>query len=170
MRIALISDLHANLIALRAVFEDIEREGVDQTICLGDVATLGPAPSEVLELLGERGIPCILGNHDAFMLDADLIRTYTEAPIVVEAVDWCRDQLSKEEIDFIRAFRAGLDLELAEGISLALFHGTPRSHMEDMLATTPAEKLDEMLDGRTATVMAGGHTSRCCASTAATCS
>ena len=77
MRIALISDLHGNEVALKAVLDDIEEVGVDQTICLGDVATLGPRPNAVLSMLRERGYPCILGNHDAFMIDPGLIHTYT---------------------------------------------------------------------------------------------
>ena len=48
-RIALISDIHANEVALRAVIAEIRRTGVDQVICLGDVATLGPRPNAVIE-------------------------------------------------------------------------------------------------------------------------
>ncbi len=48
MRIALISDIHSNLTALEAVLADIERAGVDQIVFLGDAATLGPHPREVV--------------------------------------------------------------------------------------------------------------------------
>jgi hypothetical protein len=76
MRIALISDLHATDVALRAVLDDIARVGVDQIICLGDVATLGPSPNLVLQMLRDIGCPCITGNHDAFLLDPQLIAKY----------------------------------------------------------------------------------------------
>jgi len=158
MRVALISDLHGNAVALDAVLRDISRVGVDRTVCLGDTATLGPAPLEVLTVLRELAIPCIEGNHDAFLLDPALVRTYTEAPPIVAAVDWCRSELPSWAIDFIRGFLPGLDLDLGGGASLKLFHGTPRSHMEDLLATTPPEQLEEMLSTERATVMAGGHT------------
>ena len=69
MRIALISDLHANEVALGAVLADIKRVGVDRIICLGDVATLGPHPESVLQTLRDLGCPCIQGNHDAFLLE-----------------------------------------------------------------------------------------------------
>ncbi len=85
MRIALISDLHANEVALRAVLADADRVGCDEIICLGDVATLGPAPNEVIQLLRERTTRRILGNHDDFMLNRDLIHSYTEVPVVVDA-------------------------------------------------------------------------------------
>jgi hypothetical protein len=66
--------------------------------------------------------------------------------------------LSPDELDFLRAFHLRLDLPLDAHATLLLFHGTPRSHMEDLLATTPPEELDRMLAGHHATVMAGGHT------------
>jgi predicted phosphodiesterase len=158
MRIALISDLHANEVALRAVLADIARVGCDEIICLGDVATLGPAPHEVIGMLRDRRCRTILGNHDAFMLEPDLIHTYTEAPVVVDAVDWCRERLSADEIDWIRGFVPTLEVPLDGTAKLFLFHGTPRSHMEDLLATTPPDVVDEMLSGHRATVVAGGHT------------
>jgi predicted phosphodiesterase len=97
MRIALISDLHGNEVALQAVLEQIDRIGVERLVCLGDVATLGPRPGAILRMLKERGCPCILGNQDAFLLERDLIHRYTEAPVIIEAVDWCRHQLGREE-------------------------------------------------------------------------
>src|SRR5262245_60314276 len=145
MRVALISDLHANEVALKAVLKDIEQHGVDQIACLGDVATLGPNPGAILETLRGLGCPCILGNHDEFLLEPALIHSYTEAPIIVEAVDWCRSRLSSDELAFLRTFRPHMEIPLEEGSTLLLFHGTPRSHMQDLLATTPPDELEEML-------------------------
>jgi putative phosphoesterase len=158
MRVALISDLHANVVAFDAVIRDIARIGVDQIVCLGDVATLGPLPGAMIQKLRDLGCLCILGNHDEFLLDPALIRSYTEAPIIVDAVDWCRDQLSSNELDFLRGFERGREMSLEGGATLLLFHGSPKSHMDDLLATTPPDDLDRLLGGRTATVMAGGHT------------
>jgi len=76
MRVALISDLHGNATALRAALRDIDQVGVDRTVCLGDTATLGASPVEVLGTLRDLGIPCIEGNHDAFLLDPQLVATY----------------------------------------------------------------------------------------------
>ena len=140
------------------MLRDIARVGVDRTVCLGDTATLGPAPLEVLGRLRDLAIPCIEGNHDAFLTDPELLRAYTEAPPIVAAVDWCRDQLPAWAIDFVGSFVPDLELDLGSGVTLKLFHGTPRSHMEDLLATTPPDRVDEMLNGLQATVMAGGHT------------
>jgi putative phosphoesterase len=156
-RIALISDIHANEVALRAVLVEIRRTGVDQIICLGDVATLGPRPNAVIEILSELGCRCIMGNHDEFLLDAELVHTYSGAPQVVASIDWTRCRLSRVELDFLGGFERSFEITLAKS-TVQLFHGSPRSHMEDILALTPPEALDVMLAGTTATVLAGGHT------------
>jgi putative phosphoesterase len=158
IRIALISDLHGSEIALTAVLADIARTGVDQLVCLGDVTTLGPRPREVLGRLEELHCICILGNHDEFMLDERLSRSYSEVPLIVEAVDWCRAQLTRADLEFIASFSRRFELELNGSGRLLLFHGTPESNTTDLLATTPAERVDELLGGRRATVLAGGHT------------
>jgi predicted phosphodiesterase len=145
-RIALISDIHANEVALRAVLAEIRRTGVDQVICLGDVATLGPRPNAVIEILGELGCRCIMGNHDEFLLDAELVRTYTAAPQVVASINWTRCHLSRVELDFLRGFERSCEITLAKS-TVQLFHGSPRSHMEDILASTQPEALDAMLTG-----------------------
>jgi putative phosphoesterase len=158
MRVALISDLHGNRLALEAVLAHIARVGVDRIVCLGDVATLGPQPEWVIDRLADLGCACILGNHDEFLFEPELIRSYTEAPIVVQAVDWCRETVSPRAIERVRAYCRSLRIELDGAGELFLFHGSPRSHMQDILATTPPDELDTLLDGAQATVLAGGHT------------
>lgn len=153
MRVALVSDLHANEIAFEAVLADAKNAGYDRLVCLGDVATLGPRPDAVLGRLRDVGCACILGNHDEFMLDPALIRSYRESPLIAASVDATRDALAPESLDFLRTFTRTLESQ-----GLFLYHGTPRSNMEDLLVTTPAEVVDEMLEGKTALVFAGGHT------------
>jgi len=159
VRVALISDLHANAVALEAVLADIAAAGVDRTVCLGDVATLGPSPAAVVERLRGLGCLCIRGNHDDFILHPDLIRRYTSAESVVAAIEWCRRQLTDEHRAFLATFadRAVLPLEDG-GPPLLVFHGSPHSNTDDILATTPAEDLDRLLDGHATPLMAGGHT------------
>ena len=158
VRIALISDLHGNEAALRTVLNDADELGVDRVVCLGDVATLGPRPREVLGLLKDLGCSCILGNHDDFLLTPGLVQRYTQAPIVIESVEWCNAELGAADRAFLATFKATEQIELAPGVSLSLFHGTPRSHMEDLIAETPPDAVDVMLAGQRALLMAGGHT------------
>jgi predicted phosphodiesterase len=158
MRIALISDIHGNYLALEHVLADARRSGADQIACLGDVATLGPRPRDVLRALRDLGCPCILGNHDAFLLDRALVARYTKAPVIVDAIDWCRSQLSADDLAFVGTFAPELELPLSGGRRLHLFHGSPDSNMQDVLTTTGEDELERLLGARRADVMAGGHT------------
>jgi len=153
MRLALISDLHANELALDAVLADASRAGYDALVCLGDVPTLGPRPDAVLARLRDLGCRCVLGNHDEFMLDIRLVHSYTEFPPIIASVEATRAALSAEAIAFIGTFERTIAFD-----DVLLYHGTPRSNTEDLLATTPPERVDEMLSGARAVVLAGGHT------------
>lgn len=157
MRVGLISDVHGNAIALDAVLADMAGKHVDELVCLGDVATLGPSPSDVLQRLMRAGCPCVRGNHDLFLLQPELIHTYTEAEVVVQSVAWCREGLTADECAFLASMKDRWDVELAEGVRLAAFHGTPHSTMHAILATTPASEVDEAFAGVDAAVVACGH-------------
>jgi len=153
MRVALISDLHGNELAFDAVLADAQSAGYDELVCLGDVATLGPRPSAVLARLRDLGCVCILGNHDEFMLDAELVHSYSQIPVLVASIHATREALSPDELSFIGTFARTHAFD-----DLFLYHGTPRSNMEDLLATTPDATVDEMLGDKRARVLAGGHT------------
>ena len=67
-RMALISDIHCNLTALEAALADIARQDVNATVCLGDVAELGPQPVAVIHRLRDLSIPVVMGNTDDWLL------------------------------------------------------------------------------------------------------
>lgn len=153
MRLALISDLHGNELALDRVLADARSAGHDQLVCLGDVATLGPRPAAVLARLRALGCACLLGNHDEFMLEPALVESYSSLAVLVASVHATRATLAAEDVAFIRGFAR----TLAVG-DVLLYHGTPRSNVEDLLVSTPEARVDEMLAGHRATVYVGGHT------------
>ena len=86
---AIISDLHSNIPALEAVFADIEKQDVDEIICLGDIVGYGPEPEECIDLVDDRCRFCLSGNHDYAVL------THAERfnPLAEEAVDYTRNVL-----------------------------------------------------------------------------
>lgn len=159
MRLALISDVHANLISLEAVLADIEAQGADATICLGDLALTGPQPHQVIERLATLDYPTVMGNCDAWLLDPRPSEEADEHSKLIEEIDyWCLEQLSFEgSLTYLRTLRPTIETPLAEGASLLCFHGSPRDNMEIIVATTPDQELEEMLAGSHAEVMAGGH-------------
>ena len=159
MRIALISDIHGNLVSLEAVLASIERQNVNEIIFLGDAATLGPQPHEVLQRIKELGCPCVIGNHETYLFKPSLGQAYMQGTQWFnDILSWCRARLTSEDYKFMRSFRPMLKVKLQGENTLICFHGSPRRHTDNILATTPNHELNEMLAGRRATVMVGGHT------------
>ena len=91
MKRALISDIHANLEALRVVMDDIRSQNIREIYCLGDIVGYGPNPCECLDEVITKAKVTILGNHDqATLFDPDGFN-----PIALRAVYWTRDQLEQ---------------------------------------------------------------------------
>ena len=159
MRIALIADVHGNLVALDAVLADLAGEAPDRVVCLGDVAATGPQPRAVIARLRQLGCPVVMGNADAWLLDpAPAASPADDDARRIEAIDrWCAEQLRPEDLAFLRGFQPTVEIPLGDGGSLLCFHGSPRSYDDVIKATTPDEELAPMLAGHRATVMAGGH-------------
>jgi predicted phosphodiesterase len=158
MRIALISDIHGNTVALETVLDDLAGRAVDRIVCLGDVAAGGPRPREAIARIAALGCPVVVGNTDEMMLDR--IPIPAVAPPVVQLLQWCKRQLG----DADRAPLAGysptvtVPLDAAGEVSLLCYHGTPGSHSQSILPTTSDEDLETRLGSTTALVSAGGHT------------
>jgi len=99
MRYAIVSDLHANIQAWKAVYEDIQNNNADRIICLGDLVGYGPNPAQLLKEVRNKVDAVILGNHDAALcgkLDISLFND--DARLLLE---WTRKQLSTEDLAFI---------------------------------------------------------------------
>jgi len=62
--LAIVSDIHGNLEALTVVFEEIDRRGIENVLCLGDIVVYGPNPMECLDLVRQRCKVALMGNHD----------------------------------------------------------------------------------------------------------
>ena len=162
MQIGIISDIHGNLVALESVLTDLATEHIDHVVCLGDVATDGPQPREVIARLRELNCSIVMGNMDAWLLCPrprkvrnDRSRRITEIQL------WGASQLSPDDLDYLRAFPRTVDLSLdmpTDATDLLCFHGSPTSSEEGILSTISDEELERVLSGYQATVMAGGHT------------
>jgi putative phosphoesterase len=154
MRIGLIADIHGNLIALERVLSELQREQVDQIICLGDVAALGPQPHEVLERLRELKCPIVMGNTDDWYLQPlpegdDELR---------EIVGWGLQQLTDADLAYLRSFQPVIEMRLETDQALLCFHGSPRSYHDVIASTTPVAEVRSMFAGYQAWIMVGGHT------------
>jgi predicted phosphodiesterase len=156
VRLALLSDQHANDVAFRAAVEDVERLGVDEIVCLGDVAQGGAQPAQTLDRLATLGCETALGNADALLLE---VPTDSPDPVTerhLEVREWTLSQLDASRLEQIRSFAPVVRREL-EGMSLLFFHGSPSSYDDVLLPELGGEAVEPFL-GHEAALLAGGHT------------
>lgn len=160
MNIAILSDIHGNLVALDTVLRDIQCHAIDQVICLGDVAATGPHPAQCLHRLYELGCPVVRGNTEDWLLNPQLSPDANEFVQIIEAIDlWCAQQLSTDELAIMRSFAPMIEVPLGDdGDTLLAFHGSPHANTDVIAATTPQEELDALLGDHNALIFAGGHT------------
>ena len=159
MRLALISDIHGNKVALDAVLDAIATEKIEHIVCLGDVAATGPQPQKVVERLKKLGCPIVMGNTDAYLLNPQLKETEDTFQQYIQDIGlWCSQQLSDADKAFMNTFQPTIEYPLDSGKILLSYHGSPRSYNEQIHPVTPEEQLAEAFAGFSATIFAGGHT------------
>lgn len=160
MKIALISDIHGNLVAFEAVLKAIEADVPDQLICLGDCAADGPLPRECLKKLKDLACPVIMGNTDTDLLELeDLEQVDDEVQQKFRDIEWWnKQQLMQEDLEFIRMFHPTYSVQLNQNTELLCSHGSPRSFHDAILADTPDDDVKAMFEGTDAQFCAGGHT------------
>jgi predicted phosphodiesterase len=156
VRLALLSDQHGNDVAFQAALEDVERVGVDDVVCLGDVVQGGTQPAETLDRLAALGCETVLGNADAFLLEIPMDSPEPVTERQLEVRDWTLAQLDASHLEQIRACAPVVRREL-DGLTLVLFHGSPRSYDDVLLPELGGDALEPYL-GHDAALLAGGHT------------
>jgi diadenosine tetraphosphatase ApaH/serine/threonine PP2A family protein phosphatase len=123
MKTAIISDIHSNLEALTSVLDAVDGLGPDAIICLGDIVGYGADPDACVELIRERSIPSIMGNHDMAVAGDLTIDDFND--IAKTGVQWSRERLSKEQSEYLR----GLPLQIEQADALFV-HSSP-DHPEE---------------------------------------
>jgi len=149
-RVAFISDLHANRVALDAVLADIDALAVDEIVCLGDIVDLGPEPQTVMDRLHARGVRCIRGNHDT-------LDEHPQHPVLAEIEAWTAAKLGPALLAELAGLPEHLTIDLA-GTRLLCVHGSPRDVNDQVLADTPTAELLSWTRGHAFDVLVCGHT------------
>lgn len=161
-RVAVITDVHANLTALEAVLEAIESTDVDAVYCGGDLVGYGPHPNEVCALIEERAIPTIYGNYD-YAIARDLedcgcaYRDRHDRELGQLSVEWTLAHTDRHSKDFLRGLPFDLRFELG-GQRVRLVHGSPRKVNEYLFADKPAHTFERIAAGADCDVLVFGHT------------
>jgi predicted phosphodiesterase len=166
MKIAVLSDIHGNLAALRAVLDEVDREGVDQVVNLGDILSGPLQPAETADLLMARGFPTIAGNHERQLLR---LKERAQPFDPLSSDGHAAAQLQPRHWEWLRSLPAQHWL----APDVLLVHGTPASDLHYFLETaTPdlgvhgspgvraadAQEVRERLGGVQASLVLCGHT------------
>jgi putative phosphoesterase len=161
-RVAVITDIHANLPALQAALDRIDELGIDDVYCGGDLVGYGPHPNEVCGLIAERGIPTIHGNYDyAIARDLDdcgcAYVTPHDRELGQQSVVWTLANTDQPSKDFMRGLP--FDLRFAVGASsVHLVHGSPRKVNEYLFEDKPASLYERLAAAEEDDVLVFGHT------------
>ena len=165
MKIGVISDVHSNIQALRAVLDTFDKEKVDQIICCGDVIGIGINPDEVIQELMKRKdkFISVIGNHEQYLLKGlpkeihDDKRKMSEQEI--ENHKWNHSKLSDQSIIFLRQLETSQNIKLA-GKRFYIVHypqqadGTYKKHIKNPSAMDNVEMFKE----NDADIFLYGHT------------
>lgn len=166
MKLAFISDIHANLPALEAVLADIEHHQPDDIYCLGDLVNFAGWDHEVISLICKKGITCVQGNHDEGVgySHANFPYSYsTEAQKIFGkyAAELSIRTLSPADKSYLCGLPFMLQMEYRfpfHPCRIALVHGSPISNNDYIRPETTDEELREMLDAADADILLMGHT------------
>lgn len=134
-KIAIISDIHGNITALKAVLDDIRKRGITRIFCLGDIAGKGPNSDLALEMVKEHCEVTIMGNWD------DLMAREVEFP----TARWHQNVLGKDRLTYLGALPFSIEFRMS-GKFIRLFHASPRSLYERIQPWDDYEKRISLFD------------------------
>ncbi len=146
MRIAFISDIHGNAIALEAVLRDIQDKAADKIYVLGDICYRGPEPKRAIDLVRSLNTDVIKGNADEWV-----VRGVREGEVAASAFemmnkerDWIFSQLDEDSIQYLKELPTELNLQF-EQVKIHAFHATPNSLFDVVLPFESDEALKEKM-------------------------
>lgn len=155
MRIALFSDIHANLPALEACFKSIDEQKPDAIYCLGDLVGYNVWPNEVIQLIRERNIATLAGNHD-LKVTVSVSENESEA----NDKNYAYAIVGKTERNYLLSLPAHIRLTFdlnGKKINVLFVHGSPRSVNEYLLEDMNEALLAEIMKEANADILCFGH-------------
>lgn len=160
MKIAFISDIHGNAVALEAVLDDVRTKNIDKIIVLGDIAFRGPEPKRALELVRELDTSVIKGNADEWLVRGISRGEVPDKVLEIMKVEqeWASGKLSREEIDYLKNLPIELTDEITDHLKIHAFHATPDSLFKQVRPSDEDEMIESSLvTDATADIILYGH-------------
>lgn len=166
MRIALFSDIHANLPALEAFFADIDNRKPDALYCLGDLVGYNIWPNEVINEIRQRNIPAIAGNYDYGIGRAIddcgcAYKTDQEKANGAISISFTNELVKPAERNYLRSLPAHIRIEFQlnnDKLNLLLVHGSPRKINEYLFEDRDEKSMIRIMQDAGTDIMCFGHT------------
>ena len=157
MRYAVITDVHANVFALKAALEEIDKLKPDKILCLGDIVGGGAYPDETVQLIRKRGdILCVKGNHDMFVtLDLSKLSSIDTR---IKMFAWQQRVLTKSAMVFLEGLPPELTFEDC-GKKIVAFHypKNPKGRFKDLVYLPSDNEVRELFKGLDGDIFLFGH-------------
>ncbi|HEX2085486.1 MAG TPA: metallophosphoesterase family protein [Solirubrobacteraceae bacterium] len=148
MRVAVVSDIHANRQAFEAVLDDLGGAGTDEVWCLGDLVGYGADPDACVELARGRAKLCLAGNHDLAVTGALGIEEFSRGAAI--SARWTRKTIAEDNLAFLRTLEPAGEEE-----GIGLYHASPRDPVwEYVLSVRLADRCLDAADQRVSLI---GH-------------
>lgn len=166
MKIALFSDIHANLPALEAFFKEVDHRHPDAIYCLGDLVGYNIWPNEVINEIKKRRIPTIAGNYD-FGIGKHIddcgcaYKTDTEKANGAISISFTNEMVKEEERKYLRTLPAHIKVEFQlnnDKLNLLLVHGSPRKINEYLFEDREEKSMLRIMQEADADILCFGHT------------
>ncbi|MEX6688831.1 metallophosphoesterase family protein [Danxiaibacter flavus] len=166
MKIALFSDIHANLPALEAFFKDVDSRNPDAIYCLGDLVGYNVWPNEVIDEIRSRRIPTIAGNYDFGIGRMSnecgcAYKTEQEKANGSVSISFTNEIIKNEQRAYLRTLPAHIKVEFQlnnDKLNLLLVHGSPRKINEYLFEDRDEKSLLRIMQDADADIMCFGHT------------
>jgi predicted phosphodiesterase len=166
MKIALFSDIHANLPALEAFFADLENRKPDAVYCLGDLVGYNIWPNEVINEIRKRGIPTIAGNYDYGVgRNSDdcgcAYKSDSEKDMGSQSIALTNQLVGQDERRYLRTLPAHIQVEFqlnSDNLFLLMVHGSPRKINEYLFEDRDEKSMMRIMVGSNADILFFGHT------------
>jgi putative phosphoesterase len=164
MKIAVLSDIHGNLEAIKAVIDDIDNQNIDKIFICGDLAMAGPEPVEALDfiinLAKDREVSVIMGNTDEMIVKStgEPDDPYTPPnEIMTEALRYAQKALRADQKEYLSKLPAQITAKIGK-LELLLVHGSPRRINEDIMPGLEIEQVKELIGRAKEDIIFCGHT------------
>ena len=154
MLIGLISDVHANVLALEAALAALKRAGATTTVCLGDLVGYGPAPNETIDLMRSSNIMCTLGEADERIAYGFATRA-KRAGVADETIEWTRTVIEPDHVTWLRSLPVQRRLDTPAG-RLRWFHGTADDPADRINLQQDPMSLTRLLQRQRCTILSCG--------------